>query len=168
MEKAFDCVNHDILLQNLGFFGVVAKSYQWFASYLSGRSQQICYHSVLSDYGDVTVGVPQGSILDPLHFSFYVNDLPHAVISSDAYQYADDTLMFYCNLNVPTLEKKLQDDIDSIVRWLVFNKLWINVSRTESVLIDSHLHIGHQQMAVNIAGIPFRHVNVVRYLGLLY
>ena len=77
--------------------GVVGTSYQWFASYLSGRSQWACYHSVLSDSGDITVGVPQGSILGPLLFSLYVNDLPYAVVSSDVYQYADDTLMFYCN-----------------------------------------------------------------------
>ena len=89
LAKAFDCVNHEILLQKLRFYGVVGTSYQWFASYLSGRSQWACYHS---DSGDVIVGVPQGSILGPLLFSLYVNDLPHAVLSSDVYQYADDTL----------------------------------------------------------------------------
>ena len=87
----------------------------------------------------------------------YVNDLPHAVVSSDVYQYADDTLMLYCNSNLPTLEKKLQDDIDSIVHWLVSNKLWINVSKTESMLIGSRQRIDHQHMAVNTAGIPLCH-----------
>ena len=121
---------------------------------------------MLSDSGDVTVGVSQGSILGPLLFSIYVNDLPHAVVSSDVYQYADNTLMFYCNSNLPALEKKLQDDIDSIVHWLVSNKLWINVSKAESMLIGSRQCIGHQHMVVNIASIPLRHVIVVRYLGL--
>ena len=61
------------------------------------------------------------------------------MVFRDVYQYADDTLMFYCNSNLITLEKKLQDDIDSIVHdhWLVSNKLWINVSKTESMLIGS-------------------------------
>ena len=92
LAKAFDC---EILLQKLRFYRVFGTSYQWFASYLSGRSQWACYHSVLSDSGDLTVDVPQGSILGPLLFSIYVNDLPHAVLFSDVYQYADDTLMFY-------------------------------------------------------------------------
>ena len=88
------------------------------------------------------------------------------MVFSDVYQYADDTLMFYCNSNLPTLEKKLQDDIDSIVHWLISNKLWINVSKTEFMLIGSRQRIGHQHMAVNIAGIPLHHATVVRYLGL--
>ena len=88
------------------------------------------------------------------------------MVFSDVYQYADDTLMFYYNSNLPTLEKKLQDDIDSIVHWLISNKLWINVSKTESMLIGSRQRIGHQHMAVNIAGIPLHHATVVRYLGL--
>ena len=69
LAKAFDCVNHEILLQKLRFYGIVGTSYQWFVSYLSRRSQWVCYHSVLSDSGDVTVGVPQGSILGPSLFS---------------------------------------------------------------------------------------------------
>ena len=137
LAKAFDSVNHEILLQKLRFYGVVGTSYQWFASYLSGRSQWPCYHSVLSDSGHVTVGVPQGSILGLLLFSLCVNDLPHAVVPRDVHQYADDTLMFYCNSNLLTLEKRLQDDIDSIVHWLVSNKLWINISKTKSMLIGS-------------------------------
>ena len=99
-------------------------------------------------------------------FSIYVNDLPHAVVFSDIYQYADDTLMFYCNSNLPTLEKKLQDDTDCIAHWLISDKLWINVCKTESMLIGSRQRIGHQHMAVNIAGIPLSHATVVRYLGL--
>ena len=79
---------------------------------------------LLSDSEDVTVGVPQGSILGVLLFSLYVNDLPHAVVSSDIYQYADDilSLMFYCNSNFRFLEKKLLNDIHSIIHWLVSNK----------------------------------------------
>ena len=87
-EHLTACVNHEILLQKLRYYGVVGSSYYWLAIHVFGRSsQQVCYHSKLSDSGDVTAGVPQGSLL----FSLYVNDLLHAVVSSDVYQYADDT-----------------------------------------------------------------------------
>ena len=66
------------------YYYVVGTSYHWFASYLHERSQLVCYDSVLFDSGDVTVGVPQGSILVPLLFSLYVNDFTHAVVSSKA------------------------------------------------------------------------------------
>ena len=65
------------------------------------------------------VAVPQDSIFSSFLFPLHINDPPHAVISSDVHQYADDTLMFYCNLNLPMLEVKFHDDIDSIVHWLV-------------------------------------------------
>ena len=74
--------------------------------------------------------------------------------------------MFYCNSNLLTLEKKLQHDIDSIFHWLVSNKFWIIVSKTESMLIGSRQCIGHWHMVVNIAGVPLRHVTFVRYLEL--
>ena len=71
------------LLQKLSCYGVVGSSHLWFASYLSGRTQQVCYCSKLSEPGLITVGVPQGSILGPLLFSIYIDDLPRAVLFSD-------------------------------------------------------------------------------------
>ena len=87
-------------------------------------------------------------------------------LSSDVYQYADDTVMFYCYSNLPILAKKLQDDIDSVAHWLVSNTLWINMSKTETMLIGSCHCIGHQHVAVNIDGNPLCDVTVATYLGL--
>ena len=78
-------------------------------------------------------------------------------LSSDVYQYADDTVMFF---NLPMLAKKLQDDIDSVAHWLVSNTLWMDMSKTETMLIDSCHCIGYQHVAVNNSG------TVATYLGL--
>jgi len=74
ISKAFDSVNHDILLSKLACYGVLGKSLTWFASYLSCRQQKVCMQGLSSDWGEIHVGVPQGSILGPLLFSVYMND----------------------------------------------------------------------------------------------
>ena len=76
-------MDHEILLQKLTYYGIVNSSHLWFVSYLTGRLQRVCYHSTLSKFGAVKVGVPQGSILGHLLFSIYINDLPHVVSSCD-------------------------------------------------------------------------------------
>ena len=96
LAKAFDCVNHDILLQKLDHYGIKGGAYEWMKSFLCGRTQQVCVQNTFSSRGWVTVGVPQGSILGPLLFSIYVNDLPNSVNTCDINMYADDTELYYC------------------------------------------------------------------------
>jgi len=162
LAKAFDCVDHEILLKKLACYGVVGLSNLWFADYLSGRSQQVCFCSKLSEPGPVVVGVLQGSILGPLLFSIYINDLPHAVSFCDADQYADDTLISYSN---PSFSIYLQNDVNSIVNWLIANKLWINVSKTEAMIVGSCQRVGSRHLSVVIDNKPLHNVYVAKYLG---
>ena len=158
-------MNHEILLQKLSYFSVVGSSHLWFTSYLSGRTQQVCYCSKLSEPGLVTVGVPQGSILGPLLSSIYINDLPRAVSFSDVDLYADDTLISNSDLSLSVLEAQLQSDVDYVVSWLVSDRLWINVSKTISMLIGSRQKVGGQQLAIAIDDKPLYTVSVTRYLA---
>jgi len=103
LTKAFDCVDHTILLQKLTCYGVRGGALQWMQSFLHGRSQQVCVQGSLSSRGMVTVGVPQGSILGPLLFFLYVNDFPAAIKEVDVNLYADDTELHYCHSNFEQL-----------------------------------------------------------------
>jgi len=97
ISKAFDCVNHDILLSKLACYGILKHSLVWFTSYLSCCRQQVYLQGVSSMWGEIHVGVPQGSILGPLLFSIYVNDLHNAVKVCELYLYADD-MELHCSV----------------------------------------------------------------------
>ena len=108
LTKAFDTVNHTIVLQKLASYGVNDSTLSWFSSYLSGRSQTVSVNSTLSDSKDINVGVPQGSILGPLLFIIYVNSLPESV-NCKCVMYADDTSLLFTG----TDPKSLQSDMNN-------------------------------------------------------
>ena len=111
ISKAFDSVNHDILLlSKLACYGVSGKSLTWFASYLSRRHQQICLQGLSSQWSEIHVGVPQGSILGPLLFGIYMNDLLKVVGNCNLSLYADDMEMHCSNVHLSCTENDLQED----------------------------------------------------------
>ena len=107
LSKAFDCVNHDILLEKLAHYGVVDGVHAWLASYLCGHQQAVKFDDSLSAWGSVKVGVPQGSILR-LVFSIFVNDLPSVVTHAQINMYADDTKLHCCGEDLCNVQCDLQ------------------------------------------------------------
>ena len=95
LQKAFDTVNHNILLQKLEHYGIRGKVLDWFRSYLSSRSQNVAVNGHLSEILPITCGIPQGSVLGPLLFLIYVNDLPYVSKILKFYLFADDTSIYY-------------------------------------------------------------------------
>ena len=95
LSKAFDTVDHSILLQKLQFYGIKGVAFNWLKNYLSDRQQYVVYNGVKSDMGKINCGVPQGSILGPLLFLLYVNDMHTACRSSFIMLFADDTTYLY-------------------------------------------------------------------------
>ena len=97
LQKAFDTVHHDILLSKLNHYGVRGASYQWFKSYLTGRQQYTTIAHLKSDLRSINYGVPQGSVLRPILFLLYINDLNQTIVHSKVYHFADDSNFLYAS-----------------------------------------------------------------------
>ena len=106
----------------------------WFNSYLNGRSQQVLINDKISESNSVSFGVPQGSVLGPLLFSLFINDLPFYVINCIIEMYADDTTMYLYDLTIDNLETKLRSDLINVENWCKMNHLVVNTSKTQSML----------------------------------
>ena len=102
--KAFDTVNHDIRLREMEHHGIRAKLLEWFKSYLENRKEGVNTNGNSSEFSDITCGVPQGSVLGPLLFLIYVNDIYASAPKASFHLSTDDTCLFYCNKNQKTLK----------------------------------------------------------------
>lgn len=134
LSKAFDCVNHDILLQKLHHYGVREDALGLMKCYLVNGEQSVDVKGVLSNARGVTIGVPQGSILGPFLFLVYINDLPYLVEkSADIILFADDTsLMFKVNRNVKDIDV-VNNTLNLIQNWFSVNNLMLNPDKTKCV-----------------------------------
>ena len=135
LSKAFDMVDHSILLRKLQRYGIGGKELEWFQGYLSGRRQRVCVGEAKSQWIVVKRGVPQGSIMGPLLFIMYVNDLPQVIRNSSVMQYADDTTITLVAKDATTLENGLDEDLDSVARWADGNGLKLNTRKTQLLLL---------------------------------
>ena len=115
-KKAFDMVPHNELLCKLWMLGITGPLWQWFKGYITDRKHYVYIKSASSSYLPVLSGVPQGSVLGPLLFLIFVNDVPTAFCNSTTYLFADDTKIAK-KLSTPNDSQDIQDDIDSLLQW---------------------------------------------------
>ena len=123
LKKAFDTVNHDILISKLHCYGIKGSALNWFISYLTDRSQVVTINSHLSDSQNINIGVPQGSILGPLLFIIYVNSLPDSV-TCKCIMYADDTTLLCSSSDPISLQSDLTSGLSSIANYLLISDEW--------------------------------------------
>ena len=136
-KKAFDTVNHEILINKPQLYGVAGKELRWFQSYLSNKKQCCGVNGKLSDLREVTCGVSQGSCLGPLLFMVYVNDLPLSIKHSLVNMYADDTSLSFSSNSISIINEKVIEDLECLKIWLAGNKLSLNVAKTNSIVNGS-------------------------------
>ena len=138
LKKAFDTVNHQILLEKLKLYGVDAHAFLWFTSYLSDRKQCTYVNGSLSSCLPIICGVPQGSVFGPLLLLIYINDLQACPFSSSVTMYPDDTCFTAFGSDLETLQLRLNSDLEMVQTWLQANKRTLNVKKTKYLIIASN------------------------------
>lgn len=166
LSKAFDTVNHDILLNKLEHFGVRGLALDWFRSYISNRRQFVTFNSHNSLEKLITCGVPQGSVLGPLLFIIYVNDICYSSDLLSFCLFADDTNLIYNHHNVDTAIQHVNAELVKINSWLISNKLSINLLKTHYIVFCPRQHKYQGMFTLSIDGTKLSQVSSTKFLGL--
>jgi Reverse transcriptase (RNA-dependent DNA polymerase) len=166
LSKAFDTVSHDILIQKLGRYGFTDESVALIQSYLADRKQYVSVDGTDSDELSISIGVPQGSVLGPLLFLIYINDL--VKILPNVILFADDTALFRKHKFFQLLREQLQADIDLLDDWLKANKLSLNVAKTKYIVFKPpEKPLLPEAVYFTIRGVQLQKVSSIKYLGLV-
>ena len=163
-SKAFDTVNHDILLSKLSQIGIRGRMHHWFSSYLSNRKQCVVINNISSHYKTITMGVPQGSILGPILFLLYINDMSNCYNDLKFIHFADDTTVFSTSPSYVSAVEKMNYGLTKIDEWLQANRLSLNISKT-SYMIFSDLKM-LPEINLQIRGESITKVNKAKFLGI--
>ena len=168
IKKAFDTIDHEIILRKLSYFGADQATAKWFQSYLSNRTQRCNVNGNLSTASTVTCGVPQGSILGPLLFLMYINDLPNCLRVAAPRMFADDTSITLSAKTVADLKLAVTSELNNLTCWLRANKLSLNVAKTELMIIGSRQRLNTQCEEINISidDRTIKRVDHIKSLGL--
>lgn len=165
-QKAFDTVNHEILLEKLEIYGIRGLALSWFASYLTNRSQCVIYNGCESNHRCIKCGVPQGSILGPLLFLIYINDLPSVSKLFMPILFADDTNLFCTNRNLTTLFDDINRELVNIFAWVNSNKLSLNIDKTNYMLFTPKCTT-RPEKNIAINGKNILEVDETKFLGVI-
>ena len=162
VQKAFDSVNHDILCSKLEFMGINPN---WFRSYLSNRQQLVSIDGISSDFQKISCGVPQGSILGPLLYLCYSNDMVSSV-RNKLLLYADDSVILVSNKDPQVVARELSKDLNSCNQWLIDNRLSLHVGKTECILFGSHANLDNaKDFKISYNGQVICPKDSISYLG---
>ena len=169
LKRAFDTINHKILIDKLYHYGFRGISNKLLQSYLENRKQYVSINGHDSGPEIVKCGIPQGSTLGPLLFILYINDLRFCLHKSRAYHFADDTCITYSHKNQMALQEAMNNDLANVVEWLKANRLSLNVSKTKLLIFRSkRKKIDMSNFSIKLSGSTLEASKEVKYLGIYF
>ena len=161
LSKAFDCLPHDLLLAKMHAYGVEHQSLKLIKSYLTNRHQRVKLNSVFSSWKQITIGVPQGSILGPLLFNIFLNDLLLKNLTSEVCNFADDNTLYKCGQYAEDVIAALQLDLKIVLNWFEANQMMANPGKFQFMLLGNK-----QSMNLEISEVKLKPAKSVKLLGL--
>ena len=153
LSKAFDVLDHKILLYKLYRYGIRGTVYEWFKNYLTDRRQYVEIEYAKSSYRHTTCGVPQGSILGPLLYLLYVNDIHKSSSTDNIVTFADDTTLYLSDKNIVCLYRRANVAINKLYDWFCANKLLLNATKTKYIVIrPQHKQLNFDGLNITLRG----------------
>ena len=168
LSKAFDTISHSILIEKLRYYGIRGLPLKWFQSYLSNRKQFVRLNNIDSQKCDSNLyGVPQGSVLGPLLFILYTNDLHKALTHCKRIQFADDTTIYIIGNKIDSLFNNAQKDLTQLADWFKANKMALNINKTNYMLFKSNKNMDITHFSLMIGNSKITQVNCTKFLGIM-